>query len=352
MNKRDLYYIFRDALTRWLKGNATIRAAALTFFIILPLPTLLLIVSTIFGVFFGEAQANQILVQQISSVAGPAVTELFSQLIENTASPFTSAWTTIVVVGFSIAGAIGAFAVLRASINSIWAVKLPKGQPLWKRVRQTVLPFFLISALGLIVIAWTAVAGSVFNVIEYFSINTILTFVALGVAQVVSSFCIATLLLAITYRMLPQVKVHWRDVALASVVTGVAFTVANYIFGTYIQVFVVTTVAGAAGALLIILLWIFVLNQIVLFGAEVSKAYTIYFGHRREWILPESVEKIVEPLQRAGELIERVTKGDVEYAEEAAAKDNEVLKGENSNSTKNEKGEETSDNKKSYQKGK
>ena len=87
MNKRDLYYIFRDAFSSWFKGNATIRAAALTFFIILPLPTLLLVISAIFGLFFGEAQATQVLVQQISSVAGPAVTELFSKLIENTASP-------------------------------------------------------------------------------------------------------------------------------------------------------------------------------------------------------------------------------------------------------------------------
>ncbi len=341
MNKRELYHIFREATSNWLRGNATIRAAALTFFIILPLPTLLLVVSSIFGVFFGEAQANQILVQQISAVAGPAVTQLFSQLIESTASPFTSAWTTFVVVGFSVAGAIGAFAVLRTSMNDIWGVKLPRGQPLWKRVRQTVLPFFLVSALGLIVIAWTTFAGGLFNAIEYFSVNTLLTFVALGVAQVVSSFGIAMLLLAITYKMIPQVKVHWRDVAVASVVTGVAFTVANYIFGTYVQVFVVTTVAGAAGALLIILLWIFVLNQIVLFGAEVSKAYAVSFGRQREQrILPESVEKLVEPLQRAGELIEWVTKGEVDYVEpevEHKTEKAEQAEGENENACSEEK---------------
>jgi len=315
MDKRELYRIFRDAFSNWIRGNATIRAAALTFFIILPLPTLLLIISAFFGVFFGEAQANQILVQQISAVAGPAVTALFSQLIESTASPFTSAWTTFVVVGFSVAGAMGAFVVLRDSLNSIWGVRLPVGQPLWKRVRRMVLPFFVVSVLGLVVIVWTALAGGLFNAIEYFSVNTILTFVALGVAQVASSFGIAVLLLAITYKLLPQVKVHWRDVALAAIVTGAAFTVANYIFGTYIQVFVVTTVAGAAGALLIILLWIFVLNQIVLFGAEVSKVYAVRFGGYRERVLPESVGRLVEPFQRAGELFEWVTKGEVDYAE-------------------------------------
>ncbi len=93
-------------------------------------------------------------------------------------------------------------------------------------------------------------------------------------AQVILSFGIATLLLAIIYKMIPEARVHWRDVTLAPIVTGIAFTVTNYIFGTYIQTFTVTTLLGTVGALLIILLWIFVLNQIVLFGAELSKVYS------------------------------------------------------------------------------
>ncbi len=317
MNKRELYSVFKTAFFNWLRGGATMRAAALTFFIILPLPTLLLIVNVVFGQIFGEARATQMLTQQISAVAGPAVTELFSKLIANTASPFTSSWTTLVVVGFSVAGAVGAFAVLRDSINNIWQVKLPSRQPFLNRLRHTVLPFVLITALGLIVIAWTAVAGGVFNAIEYFSVNTILTFVALGIAQVLTSFGLVTLLLAITYRMLPQVELHWPDVALAALVTGMAFTAADYLFGAYVQVFVVTTVAGAAGALLIILLWIFVLTEIVLYGAELSKVYVTTAGsHSKQQVLPESVERFVLPLQKAGRFVERVTKGDVVNAHE------------------------------------
>ncbi len=311
MNKRELYGIFKTAFIDWIDDNATLRAAALTFFIILPLPTLLLIVTVIFAQFLGEAHAIQILVQQITAVVGPAVAQLFSQLIVSTGSPFTSAWTAVVVVGFSIGGAIGAFSVLRDTMDCIWEVTLPKGQPLWKRVRQKIVPFALVSALGLIVIAWTAVAGSLFNAIMIFSVNEILAFAVLSIAQIVLSFGVATLLLAIIYKTIPEARVHWQDVALAAIVTGIAFTTTNYIFGAYIQIFTVTTVAGAAGALLIILLWIFVLNQIVLFGAEISKVYATTVGTHSKQHLPASIRKIIQPIQRAGEKIEQATKEDV-----------------------------------------
>jgi len=312
MNRKELYWIFKTSFQDWLEDNATLRAAALTFFIILPLPTLLLIVIAIFAQFFGQTQAIQILVLQISAVVGPAVAELFRQLLSNAGSPFTSVWIAIVVVGFSLGGAIGAFSVLRDAMDCIWEVRVPKGRPLWKRIRQRIGPFVLVSALGLIVIGWTAIASSLFSLITLYSINGTLTKIAIAIAQVVLSFGVATLLLAIIYKMIPEARVHWQDVTLASIVTGIAFTVTNYIFGTYIQTFTVTTVIGAAGALMIILLWIFVLNQIVLFGAEVSKVYATNMGEYARQHLPASVERIVQPFEKAGEKIEQATKDEFE----------------------------------------
>ena len=315
MNRKQLYAIFKTSFQNWLKDNATLRAAALTFFIILPLPTLLLIVVGVFSLFFGETQAIQIVTLQISAVVGPVVAGLFNELLINSGSPFTSVWTAIVVVGFSIGGAVGAFSVLRDTMDYIWEVKVPKKQPLWKRFRQKIGPFVLVSSLGLIVIAWTAIASSLSTAIQLFSINGALTMVAVTFAQIVLSFIVATLLLAIIYKMIPEARVHWQDVAVAAVVTAIAFTVTNYIFGTYIQTFTVTTVTGAAGSLLIILLWIFVLNQIVLFGAEVSKVYATNAGEHSRQHFPSSVERFVLPFEKAGERIEQATKDEFEVEE-------------------------------------
>jgi hypothetical protein len=144
-----------------------------------------------------------------------------------------------------------------------------------------------------------------------YSLNSTLAGIGVAIAEVVTSFLVAALLLAIIYKMIPESKVHWQDVALASIVTGTAFTVTNYIFGTYISAFTPTTVAGAAGSLLIILLWIFVLNQIVLYGAEVSKVYAVTVGKHSRKHLPEPLEKVVESIEKAGEIVEHATKEDV-----------------------------------------
>jgi membrane protein len=147
MNRKELYWIFKSAFRDWLEDNATLRAAALTFFIILPLPTLLLIVITVFAQFFGQTQAMPILVLQISSVVGPDVAELFRQLLSNAASPFNSVWTAIVVVGFSVGGAIGAFSVLRDTMDIIWEVRVPKGIPYGKELGKQLARLFLFLSL-------------------------------------------------------------------------------------------------------------------------------------------------------------------------------------------------------------
>jgi membrane protein len=312
MNSRELYILFKASFKDWLEDSATIRAAALTFFIILPLPTLLLLAVQIFALFFGQSNAINIVILQISAVVGPAVAGLFYQLLVSTGSPFTSVWTAVIVIGFSIGGAIGAFSVLRDTMDCIWEVTLRPGQPLWKRIRQKIVPFALVSMLGLIVIAWTAIASSLFNAIKFFSINSTLTLVIVTVMQLILSFVVASVLLAIIYKTIPEAKVHWQETTIAAITTGVAFTITNYAFGTYISTFTPTTVAGAAGALLIILLWIFVLNQIVLFGGEVSKVYATTVGtHAKKHRLPASLGKIALPIQKAGEKMENAVKEDV-----------------------------------------
>ena len=323
MNKKELAQLFKASFKNWRVNNAPIKAAALTFFIILPLPSLLLIVVAIFSLFYGQTQATQILIQQISALAGPAVAGLFKELLASSTSPFASLWVSITTLGFSLGGAIGTFAVLRDTMDTMWDVKSIKKQNFRRMIRKRIGPFIVVSVLGLIVIAWTGIAAFLFNTIRFYSINETLTQVTIILSQIVLSFALSTLLFALTYKLIPDTKVHWRDVALASILAGVAFTVTNYIIGTYVETFTVTTIIGTAGSLMIILLWIFILNQIMLFGAEFSKVYaTTSPSHSREH-LPAAASKIVKRLEEAGEKIEAATKGndDESQEEETEAKE-------------------------------
>jgi len=176
-------------------------------------------------------------------------------------------------------------------------------------IRRRIGPFIIVSILGIIVIAWTGIATFLFGAIKFFSVNGTLTQITLTITRILLLFALSTLLFAISYKLIPDAKVHWRDSILGAVIAGVAFTVTNFIIGTYVETFTVTTIIGAAGSLMIILLWIFILNQIMLFGAEFSKIYaTTSPTHSREH-LTSTAEKIVKSLEIAGEKIEQATKG-------------------------------------------
>ena len=192
MNKKDLFALFKTSFKDWLADNAILRAAALTFFIILPLPSLLLIIVSIFALFYGQTQATQIVIQQITALAGPSVAELFSQLLSSSTSPFSSVWTAVTVVGFSLGGAIGAFAVLRDTMDVIWEVRPPKTRSLSARLSQRIGPFVLVSALGLIVIAWTGLTTSVFSAITLYSMSETLTLISVTITQIALSFGLST----------------------------------------------------------------------------------------------------------------------------------------------------------------
>ena len=320
MNRKELFQLFKASFKNWLVNNSSIRAAALTFFIILPLPSLLLIVVTIFSLFYGQTQATQQLIQQITALTGPAVAGLFRELIASENSPFASLWGSITMVAFSVGGAIGAFAVLRDTMDAIGEVKSTKSLGFIRTVRKRVGPFVVVSILGLIVIAWTGIAAVLFRAIALYSINGTLALISTTIVQILLSFALSTLLFALTYKMIPDTRVHWRDVVLASMIAGVAFTVINYIIGTYVETFTVTTVIGAAGSLMIILLWIYILNQIMLFGAELSKVYAKTSEAHSKEHLPAAAETIVKSIEKAGEKIEQATKGNDTEPEKAVEK--------------------------------
>jgi membrane protein len=311
MNRKEVFQLFKASFKNWQVNNAPIRGAALTFFIVLPLPSLLLTVVAVSALFYGQTQATQHLIQQITALAGPSVAGLFKQLLASSMSPFSSLWVAITTLGFSLGGAIGAFAVWRDTMDAIWEVKSSKIPSFTRMVRRRIGPFVIVSILGIIVIAWTGIATFLFEAIRFFSINETLTLISIAITRILLLFALSTLLFAITYKLIPDAKVHWRDSVLGAVVAGVAFTVTNYVIGTYVETFTVTTIIGAAGSLMIILLWIFILNQIMLFGAEFSKIYaTTSSTHSREH-LPPTAEKIVKSLEIAGGKIEQATKGNV-----------------------------------------
>jgi len=281
MNPKIILEVAKHAFRKWQANNASLRAAALAFFTFMPLPTLLLILAELSALIYGQPQAIQELINQISVVAGPAVAGMVGQLLlTNTGNPFGSAFGATVSIIFALIGAIGAFAVLQDTLNFIWDVTPHKKRSLTVRIRQRIVPFLLISGTTAIVAAWTSLSTLLYGALSFYLQPLIGSSAALliGAAQVVLSLGLSVLLFAFVFTQVPDTEVAWSDAWLAALITGGICTAVNYLFGIYIRTFPITTILGAAGDLMALLLWIFVIHEFMLFGAQFSNAYAETLG--------------------------------------------------------------------------
>lgn len=282
MNRKEFLAIATEAFRKWQTSSATVRAAAIAFFTVLPLPSLLVILTALFAVVYGAPQALQHLTDQVSSVAGPTVAQLVRELLKSAQNPFTSIFGSVLSIAFAAAGAIGAFSVLQDSLNSIWAVVQPEKQSLTAKLKKRIVPFFIVSITGSVILAWTSVtvllSSSLSFILEPLIGNA--AAIVTGALQIVFSFVLTTFLFAFIYTQIPDTTVELNDVWVAALLTSLVSTILNYFFGVYVQTFPVTTVAGAAGSLMLLLLWIFIIDMFILFGAQFSFAYAKTLGSR------------------------------------------------------------------------
>jgi len=280
MNRKEFVEISKKAFRKWQTNNATLRAAALTFFTVMPLPSLVFILVEIYALVYGHSQALAQLTNQIGVVVGPAVAGIFNQLLQSAVSPFSSIFGSFVSVAFALFGAIGAFTVLHDTLNVIWDVPEPKNMGLKDRIMHVIVPFFLVSGTAAVAIAWASITillSSSLGFVLKPVIGSSAVFV-LGATRLLSSFGLSVLLFAFIFNQVPDVVVSWGDVWLAAVISGLVGTALNYLFGVYLHFFPVTTIAGVAGSLLVLLLWIFIMNQFILFGAHFSNVYSETLG--------------------------------------------------------------------------
>ena len=299
-DRKRFLSIVRVAFRNWRDNNATLRAAALAFFMILPLPSLLVIVAAVSSEIYGPVLGPHLLIQQIGAVAGPTVAALVGELLTSTNDSLGSALGAILGVAFAVGGAVGAFAVLQDSLNVVWKVQFQPHRRLGERIRKRGIPFLLVSGIatlvvafaGLVVLLLNSISGGLMHVFGILASPVILG------ATLFISFGLAVLLFAITYRELPDTRIAWRDVSLAALVSGFLFTLLNNLFGLYLHAFPVTSIGGAAGSLMLLLLWVYVIDEFVLFGAELSKAYAEALGSRATLVSKEVVMKERERVEK------------------------------------------------------
>ena len=309
MDKGQFTGLLFKTFNKWQKNDATLRAAALTFFTILPLPSIALIAVAVLAQVYGQPAALAQLTSHVSAVAGPTVANLLHDVLVDAQSPLTGAVESLFAVVFALVGALGAFTVLQQSVDVIWEIQAKeRGHRAF--FKEKILPFLLVAVIGALVVGWNAASTVLFDAVVY-ALNPFLggfTPYLIWVLQILLSFGLGTLLFMIIFRELPETKVEWRDVWVAALLTAGVFTALNYLFGLYLSTVTVTTLAGTAGSLIVLLLWIYFVNLFVLFGAQFSKVYAQAFGshHNRPPILKWPPRPKVERVEMKAEVSVKV----------------------------------------------
>jgi membrane protein len=265
----------------WHADRAPRLGAALAFYTLFSLAPLLVVIIAIAALAFGRDLASAELIQQIETFIGPEGAQVIQATIENTSRARSGIVATIIGLATMLFGTTVVISELRDALNTIWKV-VPRSQRsmaiglIWDRF----LAFSIVLGMSLLLLL-SMFANAVLKAVLPM-LGTLLPSQVnwLQTVNLSLSFIIVTLLFAMVYKVLPEVEIAWEEVLIGAVVTAVLFMIGKFLIELYLRYSTTAVVYGAAGSLVVLLIWIYYSAQILYFGAEFTKVYAKYRGHR------------------------------------------------------------------------
>lgn len=276
---RDLGYLIKKTYNSWNAKDPFRQSAVIAYYAIFSLPALLAIIIAIAGFAFGEKAVSGQVSNQISSALSPDTAEQVETMIASATERKSSIWATVLGVGILIFGATGVFVQLQKSLNIIWEVKIdPKKESMMALLRKRVFSFGLIISIGFLLLVSLVITSMLSAMADWIRerIPDFLMIVFHGLNFLVS-FGVITCLFALMYRILPDAKIQWRQVWIGSAVTALLFVIGKFALGLYFAKADPGGAYGAAGSIVLILLWVSYSSMIVFFGAEFTKVYADFY---------------------------------------------------------------------------
>ena len=283
-----VWSLLKQTVASWLGDYAPSMGAALAYYTLFSLAPLLLIVIAVGGLVLGEEAARGEIEWQLRALMGDGGARAVQDLLASVRQPAEGSWATAVGVVLLFLGATSVFAELQDALDRIWRVPARQQMRGWLAlVRARLLSFGMILAIGFLLmvsLVFSAALATVGRWAEpvfggWYALAT-LTNSVLGFAMVSTMF-------ALIYKVMPRARVEWKDVWTGALFTALLFNFGKYLIGLYIGRSGVVTGFGAAGSLVVILLWVYYSAQIFLIGAEFTWAYANTYGSRSREALPD-----------------------------------------------------------------
>jgi membrane protein len=288
--------LFLQSFNEWTEDRALRFSAALAYYSIFAMAPLVVIAIAVAGLVFGEKAARGEVYQQIEWLLGPKGAGEIQTLIQASSDTSQSILATVLGVVTLLIGASGVFGQLKDALNSIWGVRLKKGG-LLASLKDYLLNFSMVLGVGFLLII-SLLLSAVLQAVNNFMTGylPIPSFFAPLTAAV--SFFVLVLLFALIFKVLPDVRINWEDVWIGATVTALLFTLGKYLIGLYLATSSIASSFGAAGALILILVWVYYSTTIFLLGAEFTKVYADRYG---SGINPSRNACFVNESMRAGQ---------------------------------------------------
>lgn len=270
----------KESFKEWKEDDALQLGAALAYYTIFSIAPLLLIVIAIAGLVWEREAAAGTIYRQFDSLLGPQGAAALQGMVGNAAKQGDkSGILATVIAGVTVLfGATGVFAQLQSALNKIWNVEAKPGKGILGFVKTRIASFGMILGIGFLLLVSLVVSAGLAAVNGYMSGLVPGAEWVFEALHFVIALAVVTLLFAMIYRFLPDVKIAWRDVWTGAAITALLFTIGKFLIGFYLGHSSAASVFGAAGSLVVVLLWIYYSTQILFFGAEITQVYARRYG--------------------------------------------------------------------------
>ncbi|MEX1269618.1 MAG: YihY/virulence factor BrkB family protein [Balneolaceae bacterium] len=280
---REIWALVKDSLASWWAHDPFRSSTVIAYYTIFALPGLGVIIINLAGYFYGtEAITNQISSQIDEMIGGDAAVAV-ERIIANAYTSQGLTVSSVISLGVLFFGATGVFYQIQQSLNLMWQVEPQPEQQLLKFLTDRLFSFGMILAIGFLLLVSLIISSLISAFSNWLSVSIFgLMNVILKVTDILLSLGIITVLFAAIYKILPDVKIRWKDVWAGAFTASLLFTAAKFLLGLYFGVSNPGSVYGAAGSIILIMLWTTYSGLILLYGAEFTRIYARRYGVKIE----------------------------------------------------------------------
>jgi membrane protein len=280
MSPRAIPTLLRATCTAWYADRGARLGAALAFYTLFSLAPLLIIIIAIAALAFGQEVAHAQIIRQIEDLIGIEGAQAIQTVIENASRPSSGVAATLIGLGTLLFGATVVFSELQDALNGIWKISArPERGMVIGLVRDRFLSFAMVLAIGFLLLLVIVANAVLTAIVQIFGEILPARASFLHTANFLLFLSIVTLLFAMIYKLLPDTTIAWSDVLIGAFATALLFMVGKFLIGLYLVYSSVTSAYGAAGSLVVVLVWVYYSAQIFYFGAEFTKVYATRQDH-------------------------------------------------------------------------